>query len=443
MQNDPAASPADLCIHARWVVPVDPPGKMLENHALLVRDGRISGLLPSAETGPGTAREEVRLDEHLLIPGLVNAHGHAAMTLFRGMADDLPLQQWLEGHIWPAEQRWVDAGFVRDGVRLAIGEMLRGGTTTFSDMYFFPEETAACAADAGMRAQVAFPILDFPTAWGSGPDEYLEKGLALGDQWRDHDRLRIAFGPHACYTVARAVLERIAILATETSRAVQMHVHETAGEVADYTARCGTRPLNLLDQMGLVNPRFQAVHVTQVDDADLDILSRGGAHVVHCPESNLKLASGLCPAARLADTGINVALGTDGAASNNDLDMIGEMRSAALLGKLGAGDAAALSAHQVLRMATLNGAAALGMQDDIGSLEPGKWADCVAVRLDDWQHLPVYDPVAQLVYSADAGAVTHAWVAGRPLLTERVLQTLDADEVLARARVRGASIAAD
>ncbi len=421
---------------------MEPCGQVLPAHAVLVRDGRISEVVPSADVGAEAARETLRLDEHVLIPGLVNAHGHAAMTLFRGMADDLPLQQWLEGHIWPAEKRWVDAAFVRDGAQLAIGEMLRSGTTTFSDMYFFPEETAACAAAAGMRVQVTFPILDFPTAWGSGPDEYLEKGLALVDDWRDDPLVNIAFGPHACYTVERRVLERVATLATETSRLVQMHVHETPGEVADYVAARGTRPLRMLDALGLLNVRFQAVHMTQVDDDDLEILARSGAHVVHCPESNLKLSSGLCPVARMRAAGVNVALGTDGAASNNDLDMLGELGTAALLGKFGAGDPAALSAHEALRMATLNGASALGMGDCLGSLEPGKWADCVAVRLDDWQQLPVYDPVAQLVYSASGAAVTHAWVAGKPVLAERELLTLDAKDILARARARGASIAA-
>lgn len=435
-----ATHPVDLCIHARWIAPVEPAGVVLERHALLIRNGCIEAIVPSTEVDTARCEETIHLDEHLLTPGLVNAHGHAAMSLFRGLADDLPLEQWLQQHIWPAEQRWVDPTFVRDGALLAIGEMLRSGTTTFSDMYYFPEETARAAAETGMRAQLCFPILDFPTAWGSGPDEYMEKGLALHDQWRDSEQISVGFGPHAPYTVSAGPLERVAALCHELDLPVQMHVHETRTEVDDFLHAKGMRPIAWLAELGVLGPRFQCVHLTQLDKTDVRTLHDNGCHVIHCPQSNLKLASGICPVQTLRDAGINVALGTDGAASNNDLDLVGEMQSAAMLAKYAANNAAALPAQEVLAMATLGGAKALGLDDRLGSLVRGKWADCIAVRLDDWQQLPVYDPVSQFVYSAGGHAVTDAWVGGKALMRGRTLQTVEARPVLAKARTWASKI---
>jgi len=427
--------PVATLINARWIVPVEPEGQVLEHHALAIEDGRILAILPQDMAATRFAPKDcLNLDQHVLIPGLINAHTHASMTLLRGFADDLPLMDWLRDYIWPAEARWVDPDFVRDGTRLAIAEMLRGGTTCFNDMYFFPEVTAAVARDCGMRACVGLIALDFPTTYAQTLDEYLDKGLELHEASRAAPLIHTAFAPHAPYTVSAPALERIGRLAEDLAIPVHIHVHETAAEVAEFQASHGCRPLERLEQVGLLSSRLLAVHMTQLTSSEIERLARAGAHVAHCPESNLKLASGFCPVARLDAAGVNVALGTDGAASNNDLDLFGELRAAALLGKAVAGDAAALPARRMLRMATLNGARALGLSDQTGSLEPGKAADLVAVDLGQAETEPLYHPLSALVYTASRHQVTDVWVAGRRLLADRRLTTLDLDAIIRRAR---------
>ncbi len=424
----------DTLIHARWIVPVEPDATVHERHSLAVNEGRILGILPTAQARDTyRATAEHALDRHLLIPGLVNAHTHAAMTLLRGIADDLPLDDWLNNHIWPAESRWVNEEFIHDGTRLAIAEMLRSGTTCFNDMYFYPDVTARAAAHAGIRACVGLIALDFPTVWASDADEYISKGLAVHDRYRDDPLVSTLFAPHAPYTVSDQPLEHIRVLADELDIGIHMHVHETAAEIDTAIESTGKRPLARLQKLGLVSPALLAVHMTQLTTEEISQYAAGGGHIVHCPESNMKLASGLAPVAELSRAGINVALGTDGAASNNDLDMLGEMRSAALLGKAVSGDASTLPAAAILRMATLNGARALGLGEHTGSLTPGKWADLVAVDMDTLETRPLYDPVSQLVYACGREQVTDVWVAGQHLLKERRLTTLDGHEILERA----------
>jgi len=424
----------DTLIKARWIIPVEPQDTVLEHHALAIRAGRIVDLLPSPEADARYQAATVHdLSDHALIPGLVNTHTHAAMSLMRGLADDLPLMEWLKGHIWPAEGRWVGAEYVEDGTQLAMAEMLRGGITCFNDMYFFPEITAHAATRAGMRASLGLIVIDFPTAWANNADEYIAKGLDLYDRHRNESLLSFCFAPHAPYTVSDEPLSRIRTLANELDLPVHMHVHETAQEVEESMARFGMRPLERLAQLGLVGPNLLAVHMTQLEDAEIAHLAEAGAHVLHCPESNLKLASGFCPVQKLLDAGVNVCLGTDGAASNNDLDLMGEMRTAALLAKGVAGDAAALPAQAALRMATLNGARALGLGEEIGSLEPGKAADVVAVDMGDIESQPVYHPLSHLVYATGRHQVSHVWVAGKALLKDRELITLDLEAIRAQA----------
>lgn len=418
----------DLLISPRWLIPVVPHGTVLENHSLLIGGGRILDILPTGAQSFSDVRE-VRLPSHALIPGLINMHTHAAMNLMRGIADDLPLMTWLEQHIWPLEGRFVDEHYCHIGVRHAIAEMLRGGVTCFNDMYFFPEATAAEASAAGMRAQVGMLLIDGPTAYAQGPDEYFSKGLALHDAWQGDSLISTCFAPHAPYTVGDDSLKRCRVLADELGVGIHMHVHETAFEVDSALKATGLRPLQRLEQLGLVNPRLLAVHMTQLNDQDISLLAGAGAHVLHCPESNLKLASGFCPTAALADAGVNLTLGTDGAASNNDLDMLGEMRSAALLAKAVAQRADAMPAADVLAMATINAARALG-RDDIGSLEPGKWADLCAIDLSGLEQQPLYDPVSQIVYASNRSQVTHTWIGGRAVLRERKLTTLDEADLL-------------
>lgn len=424
----------DTLIHPRWLIPVEPDDAVFEHHSLAIKDGRIHAIVATDEARRRyAAAVEVELDEHALIPGLVNAHTHAAMSLFRGLADDLPLMEWLNNHIWPAEGAWVSPEFVHDGTELAMAEMLRGGTTCFNDMYFFPDETARAAARAGMRAAVGMILIDFPTAWAANAQEYIDKGLALHDHYKPHPLISTVFAPHAPYTVSDGPLEHLRTLADQLNLPVHMHVHETAFEVRQAEQDRGERPLARLERLGLLTPQLVAVHMTQLDDAEIAACAHAGVSVVHCPESNLKLASGFCPVQRLVAAGVNVALGTDGAASNNDLDMFSEMRTAALLAKAVAGDASALPAAAALRMATLNGAKALCLDDEIGSLRPGKAADIAAVRLGDIETQPLYHPVSQLVYATGRDKVTDVWVAGRHLLKDRMLTTLDEAGLKAKA----------
>ena len=425
----------DSLICARWLIPVEPEGVCLEHHCIAVENGVILDVLPSNTARTKyQARETINLTEHALITGLVNAHTHAAMTLFRGLADDRPLMDWLQNHVWPAEAKWVRPEFVRDGSELAAAEMLKSGTTCFNDMYFFAEETAQVAHNAGLRACIGMIVFDFPTAYAHTPEEYLEKGLALHDTWRNNELITTAFAPHAPYTVSDGPLERICTLNNELNRPVHMHVHETAHEVEQAVAQHGSRPLARLKKLDLLGPQLAAVHMTQLLPEEIQSLAEYGVHVLHCPESNLKLASGFCPVHALIQAGVNVALGTDGAASNNDLDMLAEMRACALLAKAVAGEATAVPAAAALRMATLNGARALGLDERIGSLTAGKAADLVAIDLGRIASQPVYDPISQIVYTAGRDQVTDVWVAGKRLLQDGRLTTLDEETILGKAQ---------
>lgn len=436
-----ARLPLDLLLLPTWIVPVEPAGVVLSHHALGVRDGRIALIAKREEALAHPAHEVIELPGMLLAPGLVNAHGHAAMSLFRGIADDLPLMTWLEKHIWPAEARWVDEDFVRDGTELAIAEQIKGGITCFSDMYFFPSVASEAMHGAGIKAQITIPVLDFPIPGAHDASEAVRRGLELFSDLKHHPRLKVAFGPHAPYTVSDDKLENIRVLAEELDAGIHMHVQETAFEVQQSLEQRGERPMARLARLGLLGPRFQAVHMTQISDDDLALLVESNTSVIHCPESNLKLASGFCPVERLWLAGVNVAIGTDGAASNNDLDLLGETRTAALLAKAVAGSATALDAHRALRMATLNGARALGMEADTGSLELGKAADMIAVDLSGLAQQPVYDPVSQLIYATGRDRVRYLWVDGKPLLEDGRLTRQDEDRLIATARQWGQRIA--
>ncbi len=425
----------DLLIHPHWLVPVEPSTEVHDDYSVAVSHGRIVAVGPRAEMQEQfSAGREIERATHLMIPGLVNAHTHAAMTLMRGMADDLPLSEWLEDHIWPIERRFVGPEFVRDGTELALVEMIRGGTTCFNDMYFFPDVVARTSAEFGVRATVGIIVLDFASPWAADASAYISKGLEVHDDYRDHPLIGAAFAPHAPYTVEDETLGKIGALAAELDVPIHMHVHETRTEVQQSLERWSLRPLARVEELGLLTPSLLAVHMTQLKEGEINQLANTGTHVVHCPESNLKLASGFCPVATLIANGINVALGTDGAASNNDLDMIGEMRTAALLGKCISGNPASVSASTVLEMATINGARALGIDESTGSIVADKWADLVCVDLAHPNTEPVYNPLSQLVYSAGRNQVSDVWVAGRALLTDGELTSVDEQEVLEKAR---------
>ncbi len=426
----------DTLIHAGWIIPVEPEAVSYPEYSLAIHAGRIIDLLPTRQARQAyQALETVHLPRHALLPGFVNCHTHAAMTLLRGIADDVPLMAWLDRHIWPRERQWMGAEFVRDGVDLAIAEMLRGGTTCFNDMYFFPNITAERAALFGIRACVGLIVVDFPTAWAQHAEAYLEKGQALYAHLQGQPLLSAAFAPHAPYTVSDLSLAKVGQLAKQAGLPVHIHVHETAFEVEQAVQATGKRPLQRLQELGLVNASLLAVHMTQLTREDIALMAEAGGHIVHCPESNLKLASGFCPVAQCLAAGINVALGTDGAASNNDLDMLGEMRTAALLAKAVAQDASVVSAASALRMATLNGAKALGLAEEIGSLTSGKAADVIAIDLGELESQPLYHPVSQIVYAANRQQVTDVWVAGRRVLENRRLMGFDLDGLTDRVAI--------
>ncbi len=424
----PADKQPDFIIAPSWIIPVEPADTVLENQVVAIAEGRIL-----AFENPDRARIKwpdaawIDRPEHVLIPGLVNAHTHAAMTLLRGYADDLPLETWLSEHIWPAEQRWVNREFVRDGTDLAILEMIRGGTTCFQDMYFFPDEVAAIAAERGIRVVASMIVIDAPTVWAKTSDEYLSKGLEVHDRYRDHPLVKTAFAPHAPYSVSDEALERITTLANQLDVNIHMHVHETKEEI-----KGEIRPIERLNTLGLLGPQLNAVHMTQLTAEEIELAAKRNLSVIHCPESNMKLASGICPVSSLAEAGVNVALGTDGAASNNDLDMLGELRTAALLAKVTTEDASALPASEALAMATINGAKALGMADHTGSLLPGKAADMTCVDLSAPSCQPVHNPLSSLVYSAQRDQISDVWVAGRQLLGPEGFTSLDETEVMDR-----------
>jgi 5-methylthioadenosine/S-adenosylhomocysteine deaminase len=435
----PMTTTVTTLINARWVLTMDANHRFLENQSIAIDRGKIIAIAPQGEMSISAA-EIIDLPDHVVMPGLINAHGHASMSLFRGLADDLPLMEWLQDHIWPAEARWVDEAFTLEGVQLAMAEMIRSGTTCFSDMYFYPNMVAKAAVEANMRCQITFPILDFPTNWAANADEYLRKGLQLHDDYRNHPLINVGFGPHAPYTVSDAPLNKVATMSVETNMAVQIHLHETAFEVQEAQEKNGQRPIQRLHEMGLLNPQLQAVHMTQLTDEEIELLAQTGTHVIHCPESNLKLASGFCPVAKLVEAGVNVALGTDGAASNNDLDMFGEMRTAALLAKGVAQNPSAIPARTALQMATINGAKALGIDDITGSLEVNKAADMIAVHLDDVTCQPHYHIESQLVYATPASQVTDSWIAGKHVMKNRTLTSIDLASVLSKAKLWKAQI---
>ncbi|MFO1314983.1 MAG: TRZ/ATZ family hydrolase [Burkholderiales bacterium] len=424
----------DLRIDAPWIVPVEPAG-VLAGHAVIVDDGRILAIVPAAEADAAYApRTTVALPAHALIPGLVNAHTHSAMTLMRGIADDVPLKPWLEQHIWPREGRFVSPEFVYDGTLLASAEMLRGGITCCNDMYFYPDAAARAYDDAGIRALVGMPVLDFPTPYAADADAYLALGLAARDAYKHAPRLAFALAPHAPYTVSDATWAKIVMYARQLDLPIETHVAETADEVASQRAATGETPLGRLDRLGATGPGFVAIHAVHVDAADIATLAAQGCHAVHCPASNLKLASGIAPVPALLAAGVNVALGTDGAASNNRLDLFEEMRLASLVAKVGSGDAAAVPAATALAMATINGARALGLDGICGSLVPGKAADLVAVDFSGVATQPVFDPVSHLVFAAGRDCVTDVWVGGVRMVERRRLASVDEAALLARTR---------
>ena len=424
----------DTLIEARWIVPVDTPNKTLTDHTIAIQDGKIIAILPTSDAlSRFSPRHHFVLNHHLVIPGLINAHTHAAMTLMRGIADDLPLLEWLRECIWPIERQWVGTDFVLAGTMLACAEMLKGGITCFNDMYFFPEKAVEASVQSGIRAAIGLISIEFPTAYATDANDYLAKGLALRDQYLDHPTLSFCLAPHAPYTVSDNTLSNIFTFANQLDLPIHMHLHETCEEIASSLDDFGIRPIERLQKLNLLGPNLIAVHMVHLTNEEINLLKLHNCNVIHCPSSNMKLASGIAPIVDLVDQSINVAIGTDGAASNNRLDMFEEMRLTALLGKVSRG-AQALPSHQILRMATLNGAIALGIEKQTGSLTVGKAADITAIDFSELTLTPCFNPLSHLIYVASREHVSHVWVNGRLLLNKGELVTLNEAELIERSQ---------
>ena len=434
--------PIHTLLSAQYVVPIEPRGKIYHDYSIAIDNGRIVEICATKDAvNTYTPQTHIEYDHHILMPGLINAHTHAAMSLLRGVGSDTPLMQWLQDHIWPIEQQWVDEKFVQDGSELAIAEMLRGGITCFNDMYFFPEVTARVASNIGMRAVIGMILLEFPTIYAASPDEYLAKGLALFDNYKSDPLISNVFAPHAPYTVSDDTFGKLNRYADELDLPVHMHIHETQHEIETSIEEHGVRPLERLDNLGLVNPNLLAVHMTQLEDKEIERVAEAGVNVIHCPQSNLKLASGFCPTYKLLRRDARVVVGTDGCASNDDLNMFSEIKTAALLAKGVSQDATALPAQQALQAITIEAARALGIGDETGSLEVGKSADIIAVACDSVEAQPLSDLHSQLIYSTDRSRVMDVFVAGRQLLRNRTLTTISEDEIIGKANDWGQQMA--
>lgn len=420
-------------IHARWVAPIRPKNILLETHSVIIQNDKILDILPQQQAIKQYCSHDTReLNQHIVIPGLINCHTHCAMNLFRGLADDLPLMSWLQDHIWPAEEHLMNVDNTILGTELAIAEMIRGGTTCFNDHYFFTDTIRQVAERSGIRATLGLHFTDVGNQWVGGADESLAKAEELITHTSPHNRLSWALAPHAPYTVPDTTLADLKKLSDRFDLPVHIHLHEVAAGIEKSLARYQQRPLQRLAKFGLLNDRLIGVHMVHLTEEDIKLTAENGVHVVHCPESNLKLASGIAPIKALLDNQVNIALGTDSVASNNDLDMLSEMRTAALLAKGSSLDPTTLPSTGALEMATINGAKALGLEDKIGSLEPGKQADITAVNLGELWQQPNLNPISQLVYSSNANMVSDVWVAGKALLKDQNFTHIDTPSILAR-----------
>lgn len=451
-----AKTPVDLIIFAAHVIPVVPRDEVLADHAIVVDNQRIVALLPRDEAvRQYVATEERHLPDHIVLPGLVNLHTHSPMTLLRGLSDDKPLCDWLAQDIWPTEGKFVGPEFIRDGMTHAVAEMLRGGTTCCNEMYFFADEVCGVLEQTGMRGAVGQIVLEFPGPYGSGPDDYFAKAAPNLEKYApgNHDLITATIAPHAPYTVSDKNLQRADALAKAHKARFHIHLHETEGECCDseslnrasmscHQSDQKLRPLANFKRLGLLSDRLVCAHMTQLTDDEIDEVARAGAHVAHCPSSNLKLASGIAPVTEMIKRGVNVGIGTDGAASNNSLDMFAEMKLAAILAKAQTLQSSSVPAGEALQMATLNGARALGLDKEIGSLEVGKRADVIAVECDSIEMIPMYNAVSHVVYVAGREHVSDVWINGKQLLANHKLTTIDEAQVKKTVREWAARICA-
>jgi 5-methylthioadenosine/S-adenosylhomocysteine deaminase len=422
---------ANVIVSATWIFTADDQGRLLKDHSVVIQDDIIIDLLPTESVFDFYDSNEVySLSGHILIPGLINTHTHSAMSLLKGYANDLPLAQWLNDYIWPAEKKYINPRFVKDGSMIAISEMIKAGITTFNDMYFYPDSTAQAATELGIRANIGLIVMDFSTNYANDPQDYLTKGFEFRDQWRDADLITTCIAPHAPYSVSNDAFELIGTYAEQLDLSVHTHLHETEWEVNESVRQYGVSPIQRLDGLGLLGPNLMAAHCVHLNDQDFNLLSQNNVHVIHNPSSNMKLGSGIADLSTMIDHDINICLGSDSSASNNRLDILEEMRLASLLAKGERMDPQFLSSEQVLRMATIHGAKAIGLESKIGSIEKGKKADIVALNLDSIECQPSYDPIATLVYSSSRADVNYVWINGKIKLKENNLVGIDTEKIL-------------
>ncbi len=440
--SEAAADVIDLIVSGEYVVTMDEALTVIEDGAVAVDQGVIVAVGPAADIESRyTARETLPGDNRVVMPGLVNGHQHAAMTLLRGIADDLALMDWLHNYIFPAEVEFVDTEFVRIGTEVSCWEMIRGGTTTFVDMYYYPDTIAEVVEGCGMRALISATVIDQRSPDAESAADSIAKGLGFIDRWQNrHPRITPIFGPHANYTLDAEQLGKTREAAQEHGVAISIHVSESPFESQYARDNYGKTSIEMLDEIGFFDGPTIAAHVVWPTATEIPILRDRQVGVIHNPSSNMKLASGISPVAEMLDAGVRVGLGTDGAASNNDLDMWEEMRLAALLQKVSRMDPEALPASAVLKMATIGGATAIGLGNEIGSLETGKRADLIQVSFDDVHHVPTFDVISHLVYVTDEQDVASVVVDGEILLRDGVFPTLDTDRIAAEANALAARI---
>lgn len=396
-----------------WLVTAEKQQPILTDYSIVIEQDKILDILPTIEVhSVYQADQVVELPGQLIMPGMVNAHSHVSMSLMRGYADDLPLMTWLNDYIWPAERAVLSEAYVKDASLFGCAEMLQSGITTFNDMYFFPEATATAVKQSGIRANLGLVVIEFPSSYAEDAEAYLNKGFAAHDSWRDETRITTSIAPHAPYTVSNDTFEKVLTYSDQLDLTIHTHLHETVDEINESISAFGVRPIQRLDDLGVLSPQLIAAHAVHVTDSEIELLTNYGCHISHCPASNAKLGSGIAPVAQLHQHGVNICIGSDGVASNNRTDLFAEMRLAAMLCKGINQDAAILNAQALIEMVTINGAKALGLNETIGSITIGKQADLIAVNVSDLSIAPCYDPISHLVYACGREHVTHTWVDG-------------------------------
>lgn len=431
----------DYIVHAEYILPVDSKFTVIKDGAIAVNNGKIEAIGNYEDITSGFNSDKVIGGKNrVVIPGLVNTHTHAAMVYFRGLADDLPLKEWLENHIWPAEAKWLSPEFVSDAVELACLEMLKAGITAYNDMYFFGDSAGISTKKMGMRAVIGVGILDFPTAAAKTTEEYFEKAEAFIRNWKDDNLITPCIAPHALYTCGTETLKRTRRLADKHYVPIHTHLSETEWEIGEIKSRFGMLPVKYLDSIGFLDKKVLAAHCVWLEDEEIEILASRGVGVSHCVESNLKLASGIAPVPKMLKAGIKVTLGTDGAASNNDIDILSEMSTAAKLHKAASKDPTVLDSRTALLMATRWGAEAIGLGDITGSLEKDKAADLVVINLDKPHLTPIYDIYSHIVYSAKASDVETVMVDGNVIVENSRLKNSNESEIIQKAKEWGKRI---